>query len=217
MIALRFPPLHVREPVNTFTHLGGGIAAGMGMAYLALLTWHDPAVFFTAVVYSLSLTLMYFASTTFHMTVAPERTLLWLRRIDHATIYLVIAGSYTPLFYQVLEGNWRVVMLALIWGIAIIGMGYKLVIMETDGWPSVICYLLTGCLGLLVLPMALPRLEPGCLLLIALGAAPLAIGAVIFGAKKPNPHPLFGHHEIWHVCVLLGTGLHFIAIALYLV
>jgi hemolysin III len=214
MIAVRFPSVRFREPVNGFTHLFGAIVAAAGAAYLAQLTWHDTPALIAVLVYGLSLTLMYLASTIFHLTVASNHTILWLRRIDHAAIYLVIAGSYTPLFYHVLEAEWRWVMLVLIWGIAVIGMGYKLIIMQTDGWPSVICYVLTGCLGLLMLPQALPRMEPGCLLLIGLGAIPLVVGAVIFGAKKPNPHPLLGHHEIWHLCVLLGTGLHFAAIAI---
>lgn len=216
MIAVRSLPLQFREPVNGFTHLAGAMAAALGLTYLLLHTWHDTPTFITALIYGLSLMLMYLASTVFHLTVAPERTLLWLRRIDHASIYLVIAGCYTPLFYHTLDGAWRWIMLALVWGIALVGMAYKLLIMETDGWASVICYVATGCLGLLALPEALPQLESACLLLIALGAVPLLVGAVIFGAKRPNPHPLLGHHEIWHLCVLLGTGLHFVAIAFYL-
>lgn len=217
MIAVRFPSLTFREPVNGFTHLFGAILAAAGTTYLLYATWRDTPLFITALIYGLSLTAMYLASTVFHLTVAAEKTLLWLRRMDHAAIYLVIAGCYTPLFYHVLEGEWRWVMLVIIWGIALIGMGYKLMVMQTDGWPSVICYALTGCLGLLVLPQVLPRLEATALLLIALGAIPLLIGAVIFGAKKPNPHPLCGHHEIWHLCVLLGTGLHFAAIAVFMI
>ncbi|HEX2908942.1 MAG TPA: hemolysin III family protein [Phototrophicaceae bacterium] len=208
---------HFREPVNGFTHLAGALLSALGLIWLIAATWGETAKLLSVLVYGLCMMALYLASATFHLATGSERRLKWLLRFDHAAIYLLIAGTYTPFCYNMLEGAWRWGMLALVWGCAMAGIVYKLLRLQAGSRWSLIFYVLMGWLGLLVLPQALARLPVGAILLILAGGAAYSIGAVFFGLQKPNFHRYFGHHELWHVCVLAGSAFHFIAIMAYIV
>lgn len=206
-----------REPVNGFTHLAGAFLAVVGLVWLLALAWGETAKLVTVLIYGLSMIALYLASATFHLARGSERMLLWLRRLDHAAIYGLIAGTYTPICYAVLDGGWRWGMLALVWGFAVVGAAYKLARLRQGSRWSLVFYLVMGWLGLLALPKALAVLPPGAILMIAAGGAAYSVGAAIFAIRRPNFHPHFGHHEIWHLCVLVGSVFHFAAIARYFV
>ncbi len=205
-----------REPVNGFTHLAGAILAAFGLVWLVIMTREDTTKMMMAAVYGVSMIALYLASATFHLTKASEKVLLWLRRFDHAAIYGMIAGTYTPILYTMLDGGWRWGMLALIWGMAGLGAIYKLFFLRHGGWFSLIFYVLMGWIGVIALPQAAPNLTAIFIALMVAGGSLYMLGAVIFGIQKPNFHPHFGHHEIWHLCVLGGSALHFAAILLHI-
>lgn len=207
-----------REPVNGFTHLFGAVAAAVGLVWLIVVTYHDLDKMLSIIVYGISVILLYLASTVFHLVKGSERTVLILRRIDHAAIYIMIAGTYTPIIYNVLNGSWRWGLLVLIWTLAVIGVVYKLLFLRGDrNYLSLILYVAMGWLGVLVMPKALALMQPGAVVLIFAGGVVYSVGALIFGLEKPNFHRHFGHHEIWHLFVLAGSGLHFAAILLYII
>ena len=154
-----------REPVSGFTHLAGAIAAALGLIVLVVLTREDTAKMISMGVYGLSATALFLASTVMHLSHGSPRKLDWLRTLDHAAIYLLIAGTYTPICYNVLTGTWRWGMLGLIWLLAFGGIIYKLVTRHrAHSQLSTAFYVAMGWAALLVLPRALELLPPGAIL-----------------------------------------------------
>jgi hemolysin III len=205
-----------REPVNGFTHLAGAVLSALGLVWLVAITQQDTPKMMSLVIYGVSMILLYAASAIFHLTKTSPERLLWLRRFDHAAIYVVIAGTYTPLFYNLLEGSMRWWLLVIVWLVALAGAAYKLFFLLDSGLISLICYVMAGCIGLVSAPQTLRVLPSGAIMLIAVGAIFYLIGVVIFALEKPNFNRHFGHHEIWHLLVMVGSIAHFIAILLYI-
>jgi hemolysin III len=202
-----------REPVNGFTHLIGVPLGFAGLLWLISLTHEQPDKMLSMIVYGVSIMLLYAASAMFHLVKGSDQLVLILRRIDHAAIYVLIAGTYTPLVYNILSGTWRWGVLGVIWGLALIGIVYKLLFLRGNrNHISLVTYILMGWIGILVIPHALPLIEGRVLVFILAGGLAYTIGAVIFALGRPNFHIYFGHHEIWHLFVLAGTTFHFAAV-----
>ncbi|MPY66131.1 hemolysin III family protein [Deinococcus sp. SDU3-2] len=198
-----------REPVNALTHWAGVIGALLLLG--PLLGWAQARGLarWPFVVFGLSMVALYAASASYHSFRPGERGLLWLRKLDHAGIFLLIAGSYTPVAYFGLEGVWRDAVLWLVWGIAGAGVLLKLLTMRLPRWVSTLLYVGMGWLALLFLPQLALSLPGAALFWLAAGGVLYSIGAVIYGTKRWNPRPgVFGFHEIWHLFVLGGTGAH---------
>ena len=207
-----------REPVSGFTHLGGAVLAIPALIWLTYATHDEPAKMISMIVYGLSLIALYSASALMHLSFGSPRKLDRLRALDHAAINLLIAGTYTPFVYNVLTGSWRWGLLAAIWSLAVFGMAYKLLFADRyHGHLSTISYVAMGWLAVIVLPQAITLLPWGALVLIVGGGVVYSLGAVVFALRKPNLHPLFGAHELWHLFVLGGSLLHFIAVVIYVV
>jgi len=205
-----------REPVNGFTHLAGAVLSALGLIWLVAVAQNNTPKMVSLVVYGISMILLYAASATFHLTKTSPGKLLWLRRFDHAAIYVMIAGTYTPLFYNLLEGSMRWWLLVIVWLVALGGTAYKLLFLNDSGLLSLACYVIVGCIGLISAPQTLRVLPLDAILLIAIGASFYLIGVVVFGLEKPNFYQHFGHHEIWHLLVMAGSFVHFIAILIYI-
>lgn len=198
----------LREPVNALTHWGGALAA---LVVLGPLLWwaHSRGLqLWPFLVFGLSMVGLYAASASYHSFRVGERGLLWLRKLDHAAIFLLIAGSYTPVAYYGLEGVWRDAVLWLVWGIALTGIVLKLVTLRLPRWVSTLLYVGMGWLALIFVPQFARNLPPAALFWLAAGGVLYSVGAVIYGTRRWNPHPRFGFHEIWHLFVLGGTGAH---------
>jgi hemolysin III len=206
-----------REPVNGFTHLAGAVLSLAGLLWLIVLTRDDPVEMLTVAVYGLSMVLLYLASAALHLSNGSPRKLFWLRRVDHAAIYLIIAGTYTPLCYHLLSGGWRWGMLAVVWTLAVIGIVYKLFFLHGRSYRSTIIYMLLGWGSILALPQMAGLLSPLALWLMFGGGAVFTLGAIIFAVEKPNLHRHLGFHELWHLLVMGGCGLHFAAITLLVI
>ncbi len=205
-----------REPVNGFTHLAGAVLGAIGLVVLIALTYDQPDKLLTMIVYGVSLILLYTASTTYHLAKGSQSLQDWLRSLDHAAIYLLIAGTYTPFCYNLLNGGWRWGMLGLVWALALVGIVYKVALRRrSHSQVSTVLYVGMGWLALLMLPHVINRLAPGALGLIIAGGIVYSLGAVIYGLRRPNFHRYFGHHELWHLFVLGGSALHYLAVLLY--
>lgn len=205
-----------REPVNGLTHLGAAVAAGAGLGALLYLGRGEIFRQVSLLVYGLSLVLMFAASGIYHTLRARPEILVWLRKLDHSAIYLLIAGTYTPICLHFFEGFWRWGMLAIIWGMALGGITAKLFWINAPRWLTAGIYLLMGWLSVLALREMLLNMPPGALIWLALGGVWFTIGAVIYVLRKPNFIPgVFGFHEVWHIFVILGALSHYILIAAY--
>ncbi len=206
-----------REPINAITHLGGAVAFLIATIALNVIATMEhilyPAVVASIWIFGLSLVALYTASGVYHMLNVTPETLLKLRKLDHSMIFVLIAGSYTP--FCIMGRRWG--LLALIWTLAILGIGMKILWMGMPRTLSTAMYMAMGWLAITqvqTLYVALPR---QVFLLLLYGGIMYTIGGIIYGTKKPNISPRFGFHEIFHVFCLLGSLCHFIAVAIYLV
>ena len=201
--------MRVREPVNAWSHLIGLVLAAAGTALLLRLA-HGPAQTVAFAVYGGSLILLYAASTLYHALPLPSHRLRRLRTLDHIAIYFLIAGTYTPVALVTLHGPSGWALLAAAWGIAIAGIPFKVWWLDAPIWLSTGTYLAMGYMALLAAAPLAAKVPVGGLMWLVAGGVAYTIGAIIFSSGRPNPFPgVFGHHEIWHLLVLVGSGCHF--------
>ena len=206
----------LREPVNGLTHLIAAILAAIGLVVLLILGWGNLTRVLSLLIYGLSLVLMFSSSAAYHMTMASTGALLWLRKFDHSAIYLLIAGTYTPICLHYFEGFWRWGLLGIIWGMALAGIIVKLFVIHAPRWVTAGIYLLMGWMAIIGVREMLLRMPGGALVWLALGGLFFTAGAVIYILKKPDLFPgRFGFHEVWHIFVILGCLCHFVVIVGY--
>ncbi|MTH45237.1 PAQR family membrane homeostasis protein TrhA [Intestinirhabdus alba] len=200
------------EIANSISH---GIGLLFGIAGLALLLVQatDMNASATAITsYSLyggSMILLFLASTLYH-AIPHRRAKAWLKKFDHCAIYLLIAGTYTPFLLIGLDSPLARALMIVIWGLALLGIVFKLTISHRFKVLSLVTYLMMGWLSLVVIYELAVKLEPGGVALLAAGGVIYSLG-VIFYVCKRIPY----NHAIWHGFVLGGSVCHFLAIYLY--
>jgi len=200
------------EIVHSITH---GIGVGLSIAGLALLVVR--AVLYGSVyqivsssIYGATLVILYLASTLYHSFQHPAVKRVF-QVIDHASIFLLIAGTYTPFLLIGVRGAWGWTLLVIVWGLAILGMSFKTLFIHRFQKLSVLAYILMGWLGMVALKELLANIPLGGLVWLAIGGVVYTVG-VIFYALKKIPYM----HAIWHVFVLGGSICHYFAVLLYL-
>lgn len=210
---------YLREPVNSLTHGAGAILSLVGLILLLYEAIQHGSVsqIIAFSMFGLSMVLLYTASSLYHALPVKEKTLALLQKLDHSMIYVLIAGTYTPICLLVLEGSWKWGLFITIWTLAIVGIIKKFLWMSAPRWLSTLFYLGMGWMAVILFPTLVDKLPLAFMVWISIGGLAYTFGAVIYGIKKPNPIPdWFGHHEIWHLFVLKGTFAHFWAIYWYL-
>lgn len=211
-------PLHrlvrsLREPVNALTHLLGVPLAAAGMVVLLVLSEGEPWRTVSFAIYGVSLMLLFTASTLLHALRVGDGAERRLRVFDHAAIFVLIAGSYTPITLVTLQEQapaWGWTLFGLAWGIALLGVLFKVVWLEAPRWFSTALYLAMGWLAAIaIVPIVRAMPWQGLAWLVA-GGVLYSLGAVVYATKRPDPLPnVFGYHELWHLFVLAGAFSHF--------
>jgi len=205
------PPRHYPTPsakcADLCVHIIGLTAALIGGGVLVGLSiWRGSPVLTTAVViYSAGLLLMLGCSTAYNFAPARHRPLL--RRLDHAGIFIMIAGSYTPFTVAGLSGAWAIVMTAVIWGVAALGVAGKLFLSGLDRKLWVVIYLALGWAVVVALGPLMAALPRSSLLLLAIGGVVYSIGVIFYMMRK-----LPFRRAIWHGHVVGGAGVHYAAV-----
>jgi hemolysin III len=208
--------IQLREPVNGLTHLAAAVMAAVGLVVLLYLAYGALPEQVAILIYGSSLVLMFSASATYHLVKTNPRGTLWLRKLDHSAIYLLIAGTYTPICVHFFEGFWRWGILTIIWSMALAGIGVKLFIIRAPRWLTAGIYLLMGWLAMIAIREMLRSMPLGALAWLLAGGIFFSVGALVYIFKRPNFIPgVFGFHEVWHIFVILGCLAHFILIAAY--
>ncbi len=203
----------LREPVNGLTHLGGAIAALIGQIVLLVLTWDGPARLLSVLVYGISLVLLFGSSAAYHLVNAGPKVTKALRKLDHSAIYLLIAGTYTPICINAFSGFFRWGLLAIVWAIALVGILVNLFYINKPRWLSAIIYVLMGWLCISAAGEMFTALSPFALTWLVIGGVTYTLGAVVYATKMFDFVPgKFGFHEVWHIFVLLGAAAHFVAV-----
>jgi len=211
---------HFREPMNALTHLIGAVLSVFGIiAMLFLIIASDnvtPLTVVSVLAFGVGLVCLYGTSFTYHAAQGDQQKILHLKKLDHAMIFILIAGTYTPFCLLCLTGSMRVAMMVAIWGVALIGIVLKVAWITMPRWLGTGLYIFQGWFALFVLgPLyqALPL--PGFMLLVG-GGVMYTIGGVIYAIKKPNFSEIFGFHELFHIFVILGSLCHFICIFFFI-
>jgi hemolysin III len=166
------------------------------------------------IVYSISLIGLFGISALYHRPTWKPEQRIWMKRLDHAAIYLLIAGTTTPICVLSLPGAAGVNLLRLVWLSAIFGIFQSLFWVKAPKWVSAGLYITVGCLAVPFIPEFSSTLSVVNLVFLILGGVVYIIGAVIYALKKPNPLPkYFGYHEIFHLLVIIAAFFHFLIIA----
>jgi hemolysin III len=207
--------LPVRPLLRGILHEAGFyVAVPAGVVLVATAEGGLPRA--VAAVFAVSVVAMFGASALYHRGRWSPARRRWLRRLDHAGVYGLIAGTYTPVGVLVLHGSWRIGVLATVWTGALAGVGLRLVWIAAPEWLSALVGIALGWVGVAVLPQLLHALGPGPSSLLVAGGLCYTLGAVVYARRRPDPVPaVFGYHELFHAFTLAAVSLQYAAIAFY--
>ena len=206
---------HIKDPGSAITHFIGMLLAIFAAVPLLIKAAHEPEHIYliSLTIYAASLILLYAASTTYHTFICSKRITTILKKIDHMMIFVLIAGSYTPICLLVLEPKTGLMLLTLIWGIAIAGILIKAFWVYCPKWVSSILYIGMGWTCVLAFSQILNNLTRSEFAWLLAGGIIYTIGGIIYALKLPifnSKHKNFGSHEIFHLFVMGGSACHFI-------
>lgn len=212
---------YIREPINGLTHLAGAILSFIGllaMVIKASMTTSSALAITAVIIFGISMILLYSASATYHMVIAKDKVIAFLRRLDHSMIFILIAGSYTPFCLISLNGVTGWVLFGIVTAVAISGILFKMIWFNCPRWLSTALYIAMGWIIIFAFsPLSESLSFPGLFLLI-FGGVLYTIGGAIYAIKpKFLEFKHFGFHEIFHIFIMLGSLAHFLSVFLYVI
>ena len=204
----------VKPKLRGWLHAGTfPVALAAGIVLICLSPTTGIAVACT--VFAVSSWLLFGISGIYHRGTWSPKWRAVLRRLDHTNIFLIIAGTYTPVSVILLSRHSAIVLLSLVWTGALVGIGMRVFWLSAPRWVYVPCYLALGWAALFYLPAFLQYGGVAVLVLIAAGGLLYSAGAVVYGLKRPNPSPRwFGFHEVFHAFTIAAFACHYIAISI---
>lgn len=201
-----------------WSHGLAALVSVAGLVALIVVTRDDPAKLVSMVIYGTGLVLLFGVSATYHMFQWPPKVKDWLRRADHATIFVFIAATYTPLVFNVLNGWWRTGVLVAIWICAAAGVAGAAPFLRIPPRPLAALYLAMGWLAVLALVPLTAALGWVAAVLMALGGLQYSLGAAAYAFKRPRLWPrVFGYHELFHLAVITATVTFYVIVVHYAV
>lgn len=201
------------ERFNAWTHLVGAVLASIGaVCLLVQALWEgEPLKIGSVAVYGASLVLLYVISTVYHSVRGRAKAVL--RKLDHLSIYLLIAGSYTPFCLLTLQGPWGWALFGTVWGMALVGMLQELKPRSEARVLSLVIYALMGWIAVVAVEPLAASLGPAGFAWLLAGGICYTVGMVFFVFDERFRH----WHGIWHLCVIGGSTLHYVAVLVYVV
>jgi len=171
-----------------------------------------------AAVFAGSVAAMLGTSALYHRITWSPRVRPWMRRLDHAGIYLLIAGSYTPVGLLTLSGTLRTVVLAVVWSGVALAIAVKFVWVDAPKWLSVVIAIVLGWIGVAAMPQVWTHAGPAAVFLLAAGGIAYTAGAIVYARRRPDPVPqVFGYHELFHALTLVAVSCQYVAIAFFVI
>jgi hemolysin III len=208
------PPVRIKPRLRGVFHELGFYAAFV-LAFPLILTAEPGRARLSAIVFSTCLAGCFGASALYHRPTWTPRVRSWLARLDHAGVYLLIAGTYTPFGLLVLSTGWAIPVLSIVW------TGVVIAIALNFFWPSVpkqvsaAIGIVLGWVGISAVSQLLKLPDPA-IALVLLGGVAYTLGAVAYARRRPDPLPsVFGYHEVFHVLTLVAAACDYVAIAFY--
>lgn len=196
-----------------------GVAFVVSLAVGALFVVDAPAGHkFGAAVFAVAVSLMLGTSALYHLVTWSPNRRLWMRRADHAALFLLIAGTYTPVALFGLDGAWRTGVLAIVWAGAVLAALTKFCWVGAPKWLSAALGIALGWVAVVALPQLADKEGLAPVLLLAAGGLAYTAGAVVYAIRRPDPFPrVFGYHELFHALTIVALVCQYVAIAVYLV
>lgn len=209
--------LPVRPRLRGVLHGGAfGVALVVGALFVAAADNGRQVV--GAAVFAGAVALMLGASTLYHRVTWSPRVRPWMRRVDHAGIYILIAGTYTPVGLLSLHGAMQHVVLGLVWSGAAAATLLKFCWVDAPKWLSALFGIALGWAGVAAMPQVEHNAGIACVVLLAAGGLAYTLGAVVYARRKPDPVPaVFGYHELFHALTIVALACQYVAIAFFVV
>jgi hemolysin III len=173
---------------------------------------------FAAAVFAVSVTTCFGASALYHRVTWRPQVRLWMRRVDHAGVYLLIAGTYTPVSLIALHGHWRPIVLAVVWTGAFAAIVLKFAWVAGPKWLAAAIGIALGWVAVVALPELVHNLDAAAVVLLVAGGLAYTAGAIVYARGRPDPAPsVFGYHELFHALTIVGVACQYTAIAFFVV
>jgi len=204
--------MNIKDPISGFSHLIGVILSIFGTILLLSKTT-DLASQISCLIFGLSIFILYSSSTIYHLFGKPAEEISFTRKMDHASIYLLIAGTYTPICTLLINNTLSWIILIIIWLLTIVGMStvfFEFFWKFFPRWASTGIYALMGWISIILIYSL--RFYPDIMIWLFIGGFSYSLGGIIYAIKKPNITKEFGFHELFHIFILLGTISHFICV-----
>ncbi len=204
-----------REPASGFSHLAGALLSVAALVSLLCVAISNRDVWqiVSFSIFGASMILLYSASATYHLINASEKVVKILQKIDHSMIFVLIAGTYTPICLTLLRGGLGYWLLALIWSSAAAGIVMKMFLFDIPRLLYTGIYMIMGWIAVFVIVPLYRAGGPLPLLWLLIGGLMYTAGGIIYAVKKPDIFPgWLGFHEIFHIFVILGSASHYVMI-----
>ena len=203
--------MYYGEKFNAWTHLVGAILAAIGAVWMLVIAMLDGDIWkiVSVAVYGVALVLLYSASTVYHSVRGRAKVIM--QKVDHFSIYLLIAGSYTPFCLVTLHGAWGWTLFGIVWALAIIGILQEIKPRSEARVMSIVIYAVMGWIVLVAVRPLIAALGMAGFVWLALGGAAYSLGIIFFAFDTRVRH----FHGVWHLFVIAGSLLHFVAISRY--
>jgi hemolysin III len=170
----------------------------------------------SAIVFAAAVVAMFGASALYHSPNWREAPRRWLRRVDHAGIYGLIAGTYTAFGLLALSGYWRWVVLSIVWAGTLAAIVFKFAWIDAPQWISAVIGVALGWIGVVISPQLLGEIGLAASLLVLAGGVLYTLGALVYALRRPDPRPaVFGFHEVFHLLVIAGVACQYAAVAFF--
>jgi hemolysin III len=196
----------VLHKYSFFVALGGGLGL--------VLTASSVEAQIACGVYAAALAGLFGVSALYHRIAWPPRARGWMRRLDHAMIFVLIAGTYTPMALLALPNAVGPVLLTIVRGATVAGIVFSLAWVTAPRWVAVVLYVILGWIAVAALPDLIGHVSLPTLVLFGLGGMVYSVGALVYATGHPNPAPaVFGYHEVFHALTIAAAAMHFVGVA----
>ena len=214
--------ISIREPGSAITHYIGMLLSLFAAAPLLVKAQNSqmPSAITSMGIFILAMILLYASSSIYHAVNVKDKVLKIFRKLDHSMIFILIAGTYTPVCMLVLGGKMGMYLLALVWGIAIGGIFLKVCWINCPKWFSSVIYIVMGWVCVLVFPALWEKLSGAAFAWLLAGGILYTVGGVVYALKQKGfngAHKYFGSHEIFHLFVMAGSFCHFIVMYCFII
>ena len=195
-----------------------GFTVSLVVGTLLIVGADGPRAHVAASVFASSVAICFGASALYHRVTWTPPVRLWMRRIDHAGIYVLIAGTYTAVCLLALSGAWRWTVLSIVWAGAVAAIVLKFAWVGAPKWLAAAIGLALGWVGVVAFPKLASTLDPAAVVLLGVGGLVYTAGAVVYVRRKPNPAPaVFSYHEVFHALTIVAVACQYVAIAFFVV